>query len=351
MFNISDPRNFLRHPFLVTLVILATSAGAVRLYYHLKPVIPRIVRYALRQRLAERRRNTCGEVWPILPSAAKQPSGWRGWPHQSRFALILTHDVESQKGLDRVKDIAELEMAMGFRSSFNFIPEGPYAVSPELRHWLTERGFEVGVHDHRHDGKLYNSLARFSASARRINHYVREWRAAGFRSGFMHHNLDWIPQLDVLYDASTFDTDPFEPQSDAAGTIFPFLVTGGNGKTIVELPYTLPQDSTLYLILGEETNQIWKDKLSWIAAHGGMALLNVHPDYICFGKSPSRYEYPLDLYRDFLDHARSQYAHTYWHALPRDLAVFFRKGQLLEVLPPNAMALVSTIGTACSLIA
>ena len=37
----------------------------------------------------------------------------------------------------------------------------------------------------------------------------------------MHHNLEWIKDLDIEYDASTFDTDPFEPQADGVGTIFP----------------------------------------------------------------------------------------------------------------------------------
>ena len=40
----------------------------------------------------------------------------------------------------------------------------------------------------------------------------------------MFRNLDWYHQLEVGYDASTFDTDPFEPQADGAGTIFPFWV-------------------------------------------------------------------------------------------------------------------------------
>src|SRR5687767_1863561 len=310
-----SPRNLLGriNPLVAALLVLASSALAVRLYYYLKPAIPRCVRYVLRQKLAERQRKTHAEVWPILQAAAKQPAGWCGWPDQRRFALIITHDVESQKGLDRVKDLAKMEMSLGFRSSFNFIPEGPYSVPPDLRHWLTERGFEVGVHDHRHDGKLYNSFGRFAASAQRINHFVRQWDAAGFRSGFMLHNLDWIPHLDVLYDASTFDTDPFEPDSDAARTIFPFLIQGSNGNTIVELPYTLPQDSTLFLVLRERTNRIWKQKLSWIAAHGGMALLNVHPDYVCFGKSPTRYEYSLEIYREFLEHAKTVYGGGYWH--------------------------------------
>jgi hypothetical protein len=41
----------------------------------------------------------------------------------------------------------------------------------------------------------------------------------------------------------------------------------------VELPYTLPQDSTLFLVLRELNNDIWKHKLDWIAMNGGMALV------------------------------------------------------------------------------
>lgn len=313
------------NPLVATLMMLATAVPAVRLYYHIKPAIPRYVRYVLRQKLAERLRKVHVSTWPILRTAGQQPAGWRGWPHQHAFAFVLTHDVESSTGLDRVKALAELELSLGFRSSFNFIPEGSYSVPRSLRHWLTDRGFEVGVHDHRHDGKLYDSFRGFSSSARKINQFLRDWNAVGFRSGFMLHNLDWIPQLDVLYDASTFDTDPFEPQSDGAQTIFPFSLRAANGREIVELPYTLPQDSTLFLLLRERTNDIWKEKLSWIAASGGMALLNVHPDYLSFGRPHARYEYSADLYGNFLQHARQQYEGRFWSALPKQVAAFHRQ--------------------------
>ena len=116
-------------------------------------------------------------------------------------------------------------MEFGFRSSFNFIPEGDYRVPAALRAWLTDRGFEVGVHDLHHDGKLYSSRDEFRRKAHRINSYLKEWNAVGFRSGFMLHNLNWIRDLDIQYDASTFDTDPFEPQPDGVDTIFPFWVS------------------------------------------------------------------------------------------------------------------------------
>jgi hypothetical protein len=189
-----------------------------------------------------------------------------------------------------------------------------------------ENGFEVGVHDHRHDGKLYNSRESFRAEATCINRYLEQWGAVGFRSGFMFHSLEWIKDLNVQYDASTFDTDPFEPQHDGVKTIFPFWVGSRNGKGYVELPYTLVQDSTLFVILQETSNDIWKQKLKWIESHGGMALLNVHPDYIAFGKaSPAQDEFAVHHYAEFLSWLKETRSSHYWHTLPRCVADFCRK--------------------------
>ena len=54
-----------------------------------------------------------------------------------------------------------------------------------LRDRLAQNGFEVGVHDLNHDGKLYRTHREFSEKARRINHYIEEWGASGFRSAFI----------------------------------------------------------------------------------------------------------------------------------------------------------------------
>ncbi|HWA29265.1 MAG TPA: glycosyltransferase [Lacunisphaera sp.] len=241
--------------------------------------------------------------------------------------------MEGPEGLAKSRKLAELEMQLGFRSSFNFVPEGTYAVTPELRGWLKEQGFEVGIHDLNHDGKLFSSAEGFARKAERINHYVEEWGATGFRAGFMLRNLDWYHQLNIRYDASTFDTDPFEPQPDGAGTIFPFWVdsagaepaknSGGSRNGYVELPYTLPQDSTLFLLFKEKTPAIWLQKLDWVASKGGMALVNVHPDYLQFpGEAPKPWTFPVEHYVALLQHVRDHYAGGYWHVLPRDMAAF-----------------------------
>jgi hypothetical protein len=295
------------------------------LYYGLKPVIPRGLRLAIRRFLANRLRAKKGSSWPIQESAAKPPQGWPGWPNGKQFAFVITHDVEGVRGLARCRKLAYLDKALGIRSSFNFVPEGEYRVPEELRRLLLEEGFEVGVHDLHHDGSLYRSSRQFQQQARQINGHLKTWKACGFRSGFMFHNLDWLQRLDVLYDASTFDTDPFEPQPDGVGTIFPFWVQGKGSKGYVELPYTLPQDSTLFLLLKESTIDLWTKKLDWVAANGGMVLAIIHPDYISFDGQPTSFEYPADLYERLLKYVVNRYADSCWFALPREVAEFAAK--------------------------
>ena len=341
----------------------------LKLYYFIKPLLPWGLRIAVRRYFAKRKLKKASHMWPIDEAAAQRPANWHGWPDGKQFAFVLTHDVETPKGLDNVRKLAELEIELGFRSSFNFVPEGEYETPDDLIAWLRENGFEVGVHDHRHDGKLYTSRKAFCKAAERINQYIDKWGATGFRSGFMLHNLDWLHDLNIQYDASTFDTDPFEPQPDGLRTIFPKWIprpiensntldldqaeqsyTPDNqsfesisnrsskypeGSGYLELPYTLPQDSTLFLLFEETSSEIWKDKLNWIADKGGMVLLNTHPDYINFESTPnSKDQYSSETYRGFLTDIKKRYSANYFHALPSRLTHWFKENQSMMLPSP-----------------
>jgi len=289
-------------------------------------VLPDTVKIPMNGYLIRSRLPSYKDVWPICPEAGSAPEGWSGWPEGKQFALVLTHDVDTAWGHERCSQLMQVEEQLGFRSSMYFVPER-YCVSADLRHDLTSRGFEVGVHGLNHDGKLYESEDEFKRRAVRINQYLKEWQCSGFRSPAMHHNLDWLGKLDVEYDASTFDTDPFEPQPDGVGTIFPFWVSQGgvSGAGYAELPYTLPQDWTTFILLRERGIDIWKQKLDWIREKGGMALVIVHPDYMCFDRTQRRFDkYPAEYYAAFLDYVKQRYEGQYWHALPRDVARFWR---------------------------
>ena len=264
-------------------------------------------------------------VWPIDENAAKPPEGWVGWPDGKKFALVLTHDVETAEGVDRCYQIADMEERLGFRSSFNFVP-GDYDVPKALRQSLTDRGFEVGIHGLYHRENPFQSAATFQKQSTEINRYLKEWNAVGFRSPSMYHDLDLLHHLDIEYDASTFDTDPFEPQPDGMGIIFPFRVPGnGRRKGYIELPYTLPQDFLLFILMQERTIDIWKKKLDWIVEHGGMALFITHPNYMNFDKTAHFEEYPARYYEEFLAHIKLKYEGQYWQALPKEVAQFWAR--------------------------
>jgi peptidoglycan/xylan/chitin deacetylase (PgdA/CDA1 family) len=302
------------------------SARISKTYYRIKPLIPRRVQIFLRRIKAFGDLEKESGRWPIDSESAGKPDGWQGWPNGKQFALVLTHDVDTFKGYRNCLTLSDIEKKMGFNSSFNFVPER-YQYSRDVLEKLKADGFEIGVHGLHHDGKLYASKNEFLKRAKRINFYLSDWGASGFRSPSMQHNLGWMKYLDIEYDASTFDTDPFEPQPDGVKTIFPFWVKGnGRGKGFVELPYTLPQDFTVFIVLKQKDITIWEKKLEWIVEHGGMALLNTHPDYMAFnGKKPRYDEYDIGQYVTFLDVLQTKYRDSFWNPLPADMAKYVKK--------------------------
>jgi len=112
--------------------------------------------------------------------------------------------------------------------------------------------------------------------------------------------------LDIEYDLSFFDTDPYEPIAGGVMSIWPFIV-----GHFVELPYTLIQDYTLTALLHETTPRLWLEKVDFIEQYYGMVLVNTHPDYL---KDAATWR----VYVDFLQDMKER--EGYWHALPRDVA-------------------------------
>lgn len=290
-----------------------------RLYYRLRPLLPAKARALLRRGVVSRTGEDGPLRWPVedrfvsfveqaraalAAAASRQPLPW--WPSDDSFAVVLTHDVEGPFGLAHLEDVLALERARGFRSSISFVG-GAYAVPDALLHELHEAGFEIALHGWRHDGRLFGSRATFDRRLPRMNRQLRQWEAVGFRSPMTHRDPLWMQSLEVEWDSSFFDTDPFEPMPGGVMSIWPFVM----GR-FVELPYTLPQDHTLIETLGETSPRIWVEKLDFIAAHQGMALVNTHPDYLCRGR--------LGLYEAFLDELTRRSG--FWHALPRDVAAW-----------------------------
>ena len=296
----------------------------MKIYYICKKIIPRWLQIILRRKIVSRQQLKYSEIWPIDEKAGKKPGGFSGWPDKKQFVFILRHDVETAKGQERCYQLADIEKGLGFVSTFNFVPER-YSVSDDLLVYLVKNGFEVGIHGLKHDGMLYRTKRIFQKRAIKINQYLEKWKSIGFFSPSSHHNLDWLHELNIKYDSSTFDTDPFEPQPDGVGTIFPIIINSTHDSNgYVEIPYTLPQDFTLFILMKQRDISIWEKKLDWIVKNNGMVFLNTHTDYIKFdGMDVKIDEYPLHLYIDFLKYVKSRYKGLYWHVLPGDFARYW----------------------------
>lgn len=305
----------------------AQLSPAFRAYYRLRSLIP----LPVRQLLQRHRQIKPVPNWylpeqfvaAMVDDVRKSADGVSivyPWPDGANFAFVPTHDVETADGMRRIEKIAALEEELGFRSSWNVVPH-KYPVDRGLLRDLQSRGFEIGVHGYNHDGKLFTSKAIFDRRAPAINAALKDFGAVGFRAPMVHRNLAWLQSLDVEYDASYFDIDPFQAMPGGVGSLWPFVA----GR-FVELPYTLPQDHTLFVALNETSGRIWEEKLDFVAKLGGMALFITHPDYLDS-------DYRIDAYRRLLEKARAMQG--MWHALPKEVAAWWRERDQSQVLCGN----------------
>ncbi len=299
-------------------------AALVRLYYIVRPIIARRVQIALRRALARAHRGSAFPKWPVETAAldllalvhglaseiAGRDAPWIApWPDDKTWAFVLTHDVETSRGLERMPLMRSLEATMGYRSSWNFVPRR-YSVPSSTLTALSEAGCEVGVHGLYHDGK---DLASATLLARRLPEmvaYAKQWGARGFRSPATQRGWPLMSMLPFDYDSSYPDTDPYEPQPGGCCTWYPYAI-----GDLTELPLTLPQDHTLFVILGHSTAETWIRKSEAIRDRGGMALLLTHPDYLHDAPTLAPYR---DLLTTFADDPSA------WRALPGEVSSWWR---------------------------
>ena len=61
-----------------------------RIFYNIKPLIPRRVQIYLRRQIAYHKKKKNYYYWPIDGSAGDPPAGWTGWPEGKKFAVVYT---------------------------------------------------------------------------------------------------------------------------------------------------------------------------------------------------------------------------------------------------------------------
>lgn len=236
------------------------------------------------------------------------------WPKGYQSCAIITHDVEAPPGRDFCNTLMDIDESFGFKSSFQVVPEKRYEVCINFLKQIKDRGFEVNVHDLTHDGRLYADHEEFLERAKRINQYVGEYGASGFRSGVLYRNVDWYDAYEFKYDMSVPNVGHLDPQHGGCCTVLPFFI----GK-IVELPLTCSQDHTLFNVFGDYSIDLWRRQIETILANNGLITVLVHPDYVIEERAQSTYKKMLAHLAELRDQ------NQVWAPLPRDVAEWWRR--------------------------
>jgi len=219
------------------------------------------------------------------------------WRRGKTYALSVTHDVETNAGLEKgAKRLMQVEETLKIRSTWN-IPSDRYPLTPSALTMLARNG-EIGAHDTRHDGRLIflnaEEKKRRLASCRARLERLVDQRIRGFRAPLLQHNIDLA---EALYNAGfEFDSScpsweilsPTSLHSHGVGTIFPFYM-----RNILEIPVSLPQDHQLIRVAGQTPSaavDLLLKLATWIRGVGGACILLIHPDYE-FAEAENKREY------------------------------------------------------------
>jgi hypothetical protein len=320
---------------------LLSSQAVRRMYYHLRPFFGVAFRKHL-QRFFHRDWDALTfPAWPVdrtvenlmesmlvLSMQGQElqeiPFIWF-WPDGASSCAVMTHDVETQAGVDFVPRLMDLDEHFGIKTSFQVIPQKQYPVSEAFLSSIRDRGFEINVQDLEHDGNLFGEREKFLTHAQLINGYLREWGSQGFRSGRLYRNLDWYKELDMSYDMSVPNVAHLDPQRGGCCTVFPYFI-----GDILELPLTTTQDYTLLHILGECSTELWKRQVSLIREKHGVASFIVHPDYILERREQEVYKALLS----YLSALREEV--NVWIAAPGEVNRWWRERSKMKLVPEGA---------------
>ena len=306
------------------------------LYYLLRPLTTRSMRKQIQRFHARNWRDLGFPQWPVdttvestcetllllslqAKGVSRVPFVWF-WPRGARGCVTMTHDVETKAGLDFCSELMDIDDSLGVKASFQIVPEERYTVSANLIDTIRNRGFEVGVQDLNHDGRLFDDKEEFVRRAAIVNRYAAQYKAKGFRAAVLYRRPDWYESLDVSFDMSMPNVAHLDPQRGGCCTVMPYFI----GK-VLEIPVTTTQDYTLFHILNQHSIDLWKTQIDLILKKNGLASFIVHPDYIIEKETRSVYE-------KLLSHLRELRSRTdIWVALPSEIDSWWRTRTQLRV--------------------
>jgi hypothetical protein len=338
-FDPTEIANNLRYERYVSRIQMSGWKGLARkVYYILRPAFPVFVRRHLQRAWLKGWNQRSFPRWPVdrtvdqlferlmrltLQASPQEriPFIWF-WPDAKSSCAIMTHDVETAEGLEFARGLMDINDLFDIKSSFQIIPDARYVATKDALLEIQERGFEVNVHDLKHDGHLFDDHDHFQESALRINEFAVSFGSKGFRSGVLYRNQEWFDAFRFSYDMSVPNVAHLDPQPGGCCTVMPYFV-----GDILEIPVTATQDYSLFHVLGTYSQELWREQISQIMQQHGLISFIVHPDYLDTPKAKSAYTTLLS----HLSRLRAEAG--LWTALPREVDSWWRQRNMMKIVP------------------
>ncbi len=270
------------------------------------------------------------------------------WPEGKRYAVCLTHDVDTAEGQRRIGFFRALEARHGTPSTWFLVPFG-YDVDDGACRALLAEGCEVGCHGYDHDNRLAYlpppvMEERLAAAAARLRPYGPR---VGFRACSLARTRALLEALPRHFDWDSSVPTEGEDGRSGATTVFPFArpepaaqgALGGRDMPFVELPIAVPFDATL-LFRGLAPRAIlaaWQAAIARVKRAGGLAMVVTHPEPH-FSGNPAM----LDVYGELLAAVASD--PDAYVATAGTIARRFARAQAPSQVPVQARAATTASG-------
>jgi peptidoglycan/xylan/chitin deacetylase (PgdA/CDA1 family) len=201
-------------------------------------------------------------------------------------SLLVTHDIETERGLQRALSLKEIEDDLGVKSTW-FVPSHDYEIDGTIAAKLAENSV-IGSHDIKHDGQLIQIrersklIGRLMASRQKLEGiFGREIRC--FRAPLLQFSSEILSALNDAGYSSDFSLPCWE-------MIYPPTMSGFGIECvqsfemegIVENPLTMFQDHQLLNVMGmnvDEAIKLWLEQACLIRSFEGDLVLLIHPEY------------------------------------------------------------------------
>ena len=201
-------------------------------------------------------------------------------------SLLITHDIETQKGLGKALRFKEIEDDLGVQSTW-FLSPGEYSISRSLAKDLGSSS-TIGSHDLKHDGRLisirnHGRLVERLVESKKKLEDLFESNVTCFRSPLLQFGRSIISALCEAGYEFDYSLPCWEP-------VYPLTMTGFGIESvqqfaihgIIETPLTLFQDHQIFNVLGMsiyEGIRLWLDQAKLVRSLDGNIVLLIHPDY------------------------------------------------------------------------